>query len=50
MVLGTLNTICPECGYSISPAQIMRIDFERMRCPECGAVFAAKAGPAESSQ
>jgi ribosomal protein S27AE len=44
-VLVSLNTVCPKCGYSISPAQIMRIDSERMRCPECGAVFAAKSEP-----
>jgi ribosomal protein S27AE len=48
-VLAALNTICPKCGYSISPAQIMRIDFDRMRCPECGAVFAAKAEPARKT-
>jgi ribosomal protein S27AE len=48
-VLAALNTICPKCGYSISPAQIVRIDFERMRCPECGAVFVAKAEPARKA-
>ena len=44
-VMATLNTVCPKCGNSISPAQIMRIDSERMRCPECGAVFAPKSEP-----
>jgi predicted RNA-binding Zn-ribbon protein involved in translation (DUF1610 family) len=42
-VLGALNTACPSCGRSISPDQVMRIDSERMRCPECGAIFAAKS-------
>ena len=42
-VMAALNTVCPKCEYSISPAQIMRIDCDRMRCPECGHVFAAKA-------
>jgi ribosomal protein S27AE len=40
-ILAALNTVCPSCGYSISPAEIVRIDFERMRCPKCGSVFAA---------
>jgi hypothetical protein len=32
-VLAALNTICPKCGYSISPAQIMRVDSERSALP-----------------
>jgi len=40
-VLAALNTICPSCGLSISPAEIVRIDSERMRCPKCGRVFEA---------
>jgi ribosomal protein S27AE len=40
-VLAALNTICPSCGYSITPAEIVRVDAERMRCPKCGSVFAA---------
>jgi hypothetical protein len=27
-VMAALNTTCPSCGYSISPAEIVRIDFE----------------------
>jgi ribosomal protein S27AE len=42
-VLSSLNTICPSCGYSISPAEIVRIDFERQKCPKCGEVFAVKS-------
>jgi predicted RNA-binding Zn-ribbon protein involved in translation (DUF1610 family) len=38
-VLAALNTTCPSCGFSISPAEVVRIDFERMRCPKCGAIF-----------
>jgi hypothetical protein len=40
-VLASLNTTCPECGYSITPAEIVRIDFERMKYPKCGKIFAA---------
>ena len=28
-------TPCPECGYKVSPNEMMRLDFERMRCPSC---------------
>ena len=43
-VLAALNTTCPACAYSISPAEIVRIDFERMCCTKCGQIFdAAKA-------
>ncbi len=42
-VMAALNTTCPSCGYSISPAEIVRIDFERMKCPKCGEIFAAKS-------
>jgi ribosomal protein S27AE len=40
-VMAALNTTCPSCGYSISPAEVVRIDFERQKCPKCGSVFAA---------
>jgi ribosomal protein S27AE len=38
-VLGSLNTVCPKCGCSIPPAQVRRIDFERIECPACGERF-----------
>jgi ribosomal protein S27AE len=38
-VLASLNTVCPKCGYSITPDKIRRIDSEQMECPECGARF-----------
>jgi len=38
-VLKHLNTTCTECGYSISPAEIIRPTWETVRCPKCGAVF-----------
>jgi ribosomal protein S27AE len=41
-VLEALNTPCPSCGYSISPGEVVRVDFERQKCPKCGSVFAAK--------
>ena len=40
-VLAALNTVCLSCGYSISPAEIVRLDSERMRCPKCGKLFKA---------
>ena len=42
-VLASLNTTCPECGYSIVPSEIVRIDFERQKCPKCGEIFDAKS-------
>lgn len=39
-ILAALITTCPSCGYSISPAEIVRVD-ERMRCPKCDHVFEA---------
>ena len=44
-VLRHLNSTCPKCGYTITPAEIVRIDFERQRCPKCGAVFEAFKAP-----
>jgi predicted RNA-binding Zn-ribbon protein involved in translation (DUF1610 family) len=35
-VQAALNTHCPKCGYSIPPAEIRRIDFDKMQCPACG--------------
>jgi len=40
-VLQAMNTTCPSCGYLITPAEIQRIDFERMICPKCGQIFDA---------
>jgi ribosomal protein S27AE len=39
-VQAALNTLCPKCNYSIPPAEIRRVDFETMKCPKCGEVFA----------
>jgi predicted RNA-binding Zn-ribbon protein involved in translation (DUF1610 family) len=44
-VLAALNTMCPSCGFSIPPAEIVRVDSERMRCPKCGHVFEAGESP-----
>jgi uncharacterized protein (UPF0212 family) len=35
----SLDTTCPKCGFSISPAQIRRVDVEQVVCPECGEKF-----------
>jgi predicted RNA-binding Zn-ribbon protein involved in translation (DUF1610 family) len=34
-VNAALDTPCPKCGYSITPAEIRRVDFEHVECPEC---------------
>jgi len=39
-VRACLNTICTACGYAIPPSETVRLDFERMKCPKCGAIFA----------
>jgi len=50
-VFAAMNTACPGCGHEITPAEIQRIDFERMRCPKCGLVFdASKVRKAGSSR
>jgi predicted RNA-binding Zn-ribbon protein involved in translation (DUF1610 family) len=38
-VQASLDTPCPKCGFSITPAQIRRVDFERVECPKCGEKF-----------
>jgi predicted RNA-binding Zn-ribbon protein involved in translation (DUF1610 family) len=40
-VMAALNTVCPNCGHVITPAEIQRIDFELMQCPKCAHVFDA---------
>jgi predicted RNA-binding Zn-ribbon protein involved in translation (DUF1610 family) len=41
-VLASLNTVCPKCGFSISPDQILRVDSERIECPACRERFTPK--------
>jgi predicted RNA-binding Zn-ribbon protein involved in translation (DUF1610 family) len=43
-VLAFLDTICPKCGKAITPAEMQRIDFERMKCPACGELFGTATG------
>ena len=38
-VQASLNTTCPKCGFTITPDQVKRVDFERMECPKCGEKF-----------
>jgi predicted RNA-binding Zn-ribbon protein involved in translation (DUF1610 family) len=38
-VKAALDTVCPKCGCTITPAKIRRVDFERIECPECGERF-----------
>ncbi len=44
-VKAALDTACPSCGSVISPAEILLVDSENMRCPKCGNIFAAKSEP-----
>jgi uncharacterized protein (UPF0212 family) len=38
-VRACLDTICPQCGHRITPDKIVRVDFERQKCPACGEIF-----------
>jgi len=39
----SLNTACPKCGKTITPAEIQRVDFDHVKCPGCGEQFEPKA-------
>ena len=39
-VLASLDAVCPRCGKVITPAEVRRIDFERIECPVCAERFA----------
>ena len=41
-VQASLDAACPKCGKAISPAEVRRIDFERIECPACGERFAPR--------
>ena len=41
-VWASLDTTCPKCGRTITPAEVRRVDFERQKCPPCGEVFEAR--------
>jgi ribosomal protein S27AE len=45
-VLASLDKVCPKCGKPIPPAEVRRIDFERIECPVCGERFVST--PTES--
>jgi ribosomal protein S27AE len=38
-VLASLDAACPKCGRVIPPADVRRVDFERIECPGCGDRF-----------
>jgi predicted RNA-binding Zn-ribbon protein involved in translation (DUF1610 family) len=40
-VQAALTTTCPKCGYEITPAEIVRVSWEEIQCPKCGAWFDA---------
>ena len=43
-VLASLNTVSPNCGKAMSPAEVRRVDFERIECPACRERFAPASG------
>jgi hypothetical protein len=38
-VRASLDVVCPKCGRAIPPAEVRRVDFERIECPACGKKF-----------
>ena len=36
-VQASLDKICPKRGFTITPDQVKRVDFERVECPKFGA-------------
>jgi hypothetical protein len=38
-VRASLDAVCPKCGGLIPPADVRRIDFERIECPVRGERF-----------
>jgi hypothetical protein len=38
-VRASLDAVCPKCEKIIPPAEVRRIDFERIECPVCGERF-----------
>jgi DNA-directed RNA polymerase subunit RPC12/RpoP len=38
-VLASLNTTCPTCGRVIEPAEIKRVSWDEIECPDCNARF-----------
>jgi hypothetical protein len=47
-VRASLDAVCPKCGALIPPAEVRRIDFERIECPLCGEKICAQALKGES--
>ncbi|HKF00973.1 MAG TPA: hypothetical protein VKB49_01620 [Candidatus Sulfotelmatobacter sp.] len=37
-IRASLNLICPKCQGEITPAQILRITFEEIKCPHCDSI------------
>jgi hypothetical protein len=38
-VLASMDKVCPKCAQVITPAEVRRIDFERIERPVCGEQF-----------
>jgi len=42
-VRASLNKTCPNCGFTITPDLVKRVDFERVECPKCDEKFRPSA-------
>jgi predicted RNA-binding Zn-ribbon protein involved in translation (DUF1610 family) len=38
-VRASLTTTCAECGHEIAADELRRVDFDHVRCPQCGKDF-----------
>jgi predicted RNA-binding Zn-ribbon protein involved in translation (DUF1610 family) len=38
-VQAALTTTCPNCGYEITPGEIVRPSWDEIQCPKCGTKF-----------
>ena len=35
-VKASLDRTCPKCGFTITPDQVKRLNFDLIECPKCG--------------
>ena len=38
-VLASLSIRCTNCGYSVPPSEMQRVDSEHLKCPKCLTLF-----------
>jgi hypothetical protein len=42
-VRASLDKTCPKCGFTITPDQVKRVDFDRIECTKCCEKFQSNA-------